>query len=193
MTQKSEPKQAHNTHKVIILDRDGVINQESPSSIKSVDEWQPIAGSCQAIYQLNKAGYTIALATNQSGIGRGLYDHQTYKAIEQKMQQAVQRAGGTIDYIAYCPHTPEDNCQCRKPQPAMLIEIAQHYRIDCQDCLFIGDSMRDIQAARNAGCQPVLVLTGNGWKTRDDASNNLDGVQVFSDLASFAIAQIYQP
>ena len=178
--------------KLIILDRDGVINEDSPNYIKSVDEWHPITGSCEAIQKLNKAGYIVAVASNQSGIGRGLYDEHTYKDIERKMQQTVSQSGGKIDYISYCPHTPEDKCLCRKPQPGMLIEIARHYDLPCRECVFVGDSMRDIQAARNAGCQPALVLTGNGWKTRDDPSNNLDGVNIYADLASFAIDQIYK-
>ena len=181
-------------YQLIICDRDGVINHDTPDYIKSVDEWLPISGSCQAIAKLYKHGYKIAIATNQSGIGRGLYDEHTYRKIEQKMIDAIQQEGGACDYIAFCPHTPEDNCQCRKPKTGMLQDIFQRSGIASDQCLFVGDSLRDIQAAQAAGCTPVLVLTGNGQKTKEKIHTNGEGatIAMFTDLASFADYQVAQ-
>ncbi len=169
--------------KLIILDRDGVINHDSDDYIKSPDEWLPIDGSLEAIAKLNKAGYTIAVATNQSGIARGLYDHETLEKIHQKLHHCVEEAGGRVDFIAYCPHGPDDGCDCRKPKPGLLIQIAKHYDISLKDVPFIGDSYRDLQAAQAVGAQPVLLKTGYGEKTI--ANNNLDGIPVYQDLQSY--------
>ena len=151
--------------KLVILDRDGVINYDSPHFIKSPQEWQPIPGSLEAIAQLNQAGYSVAIASNQSGLGRGLFDESTLTAIHHKLQTALARLGGHIDFIAYCPHLPDTGCECRKPNPGLLQQIATHFKIDLKGIPFVGDSLKDLQAAENAGCNGILVMTGNGENT----------------------------
>lgn len=148
--------------KLIILDRDGVINFDSKYYIKSPDEWLPIPGSLEAIAALNHGGYTVVVATNQSGVGRGLYDLQTLHAIHEKMCEAVQAAGGKIAGIFYCPHTPDEFCFCRKPEPGLFDQIRDALHTDLTGIWAVGDSLRDLQAAEKAGCQPILVKTGNG-------------------------------
>lgn len=154
--------------KLVILDRDGVINYDSDQYIKSPDEWKPIPGSLDAIARLNQWGYRVVVATNQSGVGRGLFDMDTLNAIHEKMVRLVTQAGGKIDAIFFCPHTNHDDCGCRKPKPGMLEEIAQRYNADLTDVPVIGDSLRDLQAAVAIGAAPILVLTGKGKKTKDD-------------------------
>jgi D-glycero-D-manno-heptose 1,7-bisphosphate phosphatase len=151
--------------KLIILDRDGVINHDSDAYIKSPEEWRPIPGSLEAIARLTKAGYRIVVATNQSGVARGLFDLETLGAIHARMHQAVAEAGGRIDAIFFCPHGPDSGCACRKPKPGMLIEILRRFGADASEVTTVGDSLRDLQAAVAAGCKPVLVLTGKGRKT----------------------------
>lgn len=169
--------------KLIILDRDGVINFDSEHYIKSPTEWQAIPGSLEAISRLYQAGYKIAVATNQSGVGRGLYNLATLEKIHQKMQDELKKFGGKIDKIFYCPHTPEDNCDCRKPKAGLYHGIAKHYQCDLTEVPAVGDSLRDIQAAQMVGCHAMLVLTGNGIKTL--AGNyELVGVTVIPDLAA---------
>ncbi|MCS5709805.1 D-glycero-beta-D-manno-heptose 1,7-bisphosphate 7-phosphatase [Candidatus Berkiella aquae] len=150
--------------KLIILDRDGVINEDSPDYIKSVDEWHPIPGSLEAIALLNQFGYTVAVATNQSGLARGFYDETTLNAIHDKMRLSAKTVGGHIDSIFYCPHGPNDHCDCRKPKPGLLQQIAAHYQISLTTVPYVGDSYRDLDAANRAGAVPILVLTGNGHK-----------------------------
>ena len=173
--------QKGNTVKLIILDRDGVINIDSPNYIKSPAEWLPIPGSLEAIAALNKAGYTVVIATNQSGLGRGLFNLETLHAIHEKMQTTLATLDGHIDFIAFCPHTPEDECACRKPRPGLLLQISQRYNCTLQDLPIIGDSYRDINAALNVGAQPILVLTGNGQKTQTQISPD-QKVLVYPDL-----------
>ena len=170
--------------KLIILDRDGVINFDSPNYIKSPEEWLPIPGSLEAIARLHHAGYCVTVATNQSGVGRGLYDIATLEAIHHKMQQAIKILGGRIDTIFYCPHTPQDNCACRKPKSGLLLQIAQHYQIELNNIPAVGDSLRDIQAAQAVGCKAVLVLTGNGKEVvaMEPTPSN---VEVADDLAAY--------
>ena len=151
--------------KLIILDRDGVINEDSDAYIKGPDEWQPIKGSLAAIARLTKAGYRIAVATNQSGVGRGLFDLATLAQIHAKMQQAVSSAGGRIDAIFFCPHPADSNCGCRKPRPGMIHEILHRFGVPPAGVIVVGDALRDLQAAASAGCQPVLVLSGKGRAT----------------------------
>ncbi len=168
--------------KLVILDRDGVINEDYDNFIKSPDEWIPIPGSLEAITLLNKHGYTIAVATNQSGIARGLYSIETLDAIHEKMHHAVEKAGGEIAAVYYCPHVNEDQCDCRKPKSKMAEDIGKQFAIDLKGVPGIGDSLRDLQAFANVGCQPMLVLTGKGKKTL--AEGNLpDGTIVFNHLA----------
>ncbi len=169
---------------LIILDRDGVINFEAADYIKSPEEWTPIPGSLEAIAQLNRACYTVALATNQGGIARGLYTHKILQAIHQKMQDALQQVAAKIDAIFYCPHIDEQNCDCRKPKPGLLRQIAQHYGCSLSGVRFIGDSWRDIQAAYAIGCQPILVLTGYGKETLRTQPELKNQIPCFSDLAA---------
>lgn len=169
--------------KLIILDRDGVINYDSEAYIKSPDEWVPIPGSLEAIASLTQAGYTISVATNQSGVARGYYDLATLEKIHQKMHEMVSDAGGRIDSVFLCPHGPEENCVCRKPKAGLFKQIAAHYRIELTDIPAVGDSLRDIQAAQAVGCQCYLVLTGNGLKTRS-ALGTAEQIKVCADLAS---------
>lgn len=153
--------------KLIILDRDGVINHDSPSFIKSPDEWIAIDGSMEAIARLNQAGYTVVVATNQSGISRKLFDMATLNAIHQKMHHAAQQVGATIDAVFFCPHAADFNCDCRKPKPGMMHAIAERYNVDLKGVPVVGDSLRDLQAGFLVGCTPHLVLTGKGEKTKE--------------------------
>jgi D-glycero-D-manno-heptose 1,7-bisphosphate phosphatase len=168
--------------KLIILDRDGVVNFDSDQFIKSPDEWKPIPGSLEAIARLNQAGYRVVLATNQSGIGRGLFDMATLNAIHDKMHKALAQVGGRIDALFFCPHAADSKCECRKPKPGMFEEISKRFNMELDGVPAIGDSLRDLQAAVALGAQPILVRTGKGEKTL--ASGNLpEGTLVFSDLA----------
>ena len=169
--------------KLIILDRDGVINQDSDLYIKSPEEWIPLPGSLEAIARLNQWGYRVVVCTNQSGIGRGLFGMDTLNAIHDKMIKAATHAGGTIDAIFFCPHTNADNCGCRKPKAGMLKEIAARYNVDLAGVPVIGDSLRDLQSALAVGGQPMLVLTGKGKKTQVDPALPA-GTPVFADLAA---------
>ena len=171
--------------KLVILDRDGVINHDSDLYIKSPDEWKPIPGSIDAIARLTQWGYRVVVATNQSGIGRGLFVMDTLNAIHDKMMRAVAQAGGRIDAVFFCPHTNADNCHCRKPRPGMLEEIAVRYNAALERVPAIGDSLRDLEAAAAVGAQPILVLTGRGKKTRTEAGVPA-GTLVFADLAAAA-------
>ena len=168
--------------KLIILDNRGVVNFSSDTFIKTPDEWQPIPGSLEALARLTRAGYRVVIATNQSGIGRGLMDMETFNAINEKMYKAVTQAGGRIDAIFFCPHASADKCKCRKPKIGMFDEIVQRYCIDLKNIPIIGDSLRDLQAAAKAGAIPVLVLTGKGRKTKAEKTLP-DGTKVFEDLA----------
>lgn len=172
--------------KLIILDRDGVINEDSPLYIKSPDEWHPIKGSLEAIALLNQHGFKVAVATNQSGIARGMYNEATLKAIHEKMHQALKTVGGSIDSIFYCPHGPLENCDCRKPKPGLLQQIAKHYQIDLKNVACVGDSSRDLVAAKQAGATPILVLTGNGRKTLQTHASNSQEIAYYDDLYAFA-------
>ena len=169
--------------KLAILDRDGVINHDSDQYIKSPAEWRPIAGSIEAIARLNQHGFRIAVATNQSGIGRGLFDMATLNAINDKMMELVFRQGGRIDAVFFCPHTAVENCGCRKPKTGMYEEIAARFHTELKGVPSIGDSLKDLQAAESVGAQPILVLTGKGKATRD-AGGMPKKTLVFDDLAA---------
>jgi D-glycero-D-manno-heptose 1,7-bisphosphate phosphatase len=174
--------------KLVILDRDGVINRDSDAYIKTPEEWQPIEGSLAAIARLTQAGWRIVVATNQSGISRGLFDLATLAAIHEKMSHAVSSSGGRIDAVFFCPHAGDHGCECRKPRDGMVREIIDRFRIQARAIPMIGDSLRDLQAADAAGCQPMLVLTGKGQKTL--AAGGLPaGTTVHEDLAA-ATAQL---
>jgi D-glycero-D-manno-heptose 1,7-bisphosphate phosphatase len=173
--------------KLIVLDRDGVINHDSAQFIKSPDEWRPIPGSLEAIARLNHAGYRVVVATNQSGIGRGLFDMATLNAIHEKMHRALALVGGRIDALYYCPHTADAQCECRKPNTGMLKEIGVRYGVDMSGVPCIGDSVRDLVAADAVGGQPMLVLTGKGEQTLR-AGNFPKNTVIFPDLAFAASA-----
>ena len=168
--------------KAIILDRDGVINEDSDDFIKSVDEWVPIPGSLEAIARLNHAGYHVAIATNQSGLARGLFDVVTLNAMHQKMHKMLAKLGGQIDLTCFCPHGPEDQCECRKPKPGLYQEIASRWGIQLTGLPIIGDSRRDLESAAAVGAQPVLVRTGKGDRTLSDLSG-LGEVSIYDNLA----------
>lgn len=178
--------------KLIVLDRDGVINHDSDAYIKTPDEWQPIEGSLEAIARLNHGGYTVVIASNQSGLARGYFDIDTLTAIHRKMEEALLKAGGRIDAIFYCPHGPDDSCGCRKPKPGMLLEIGQRYNVSLKDVVFIGDSVTDIKAASNADARAMLVRTGKGEKAEKILQTEAgQSVPVYDDLAS-AVEAILQ-
>jgi D-glycero-D-manno-heptose 1,7-bisphosphate phosphatase len=169
--------------KLIILDRDGVINFDSDQFIKNPEEWKPIPGSLEAIARLCQADYRVVVATNQSGVGRGLFDMHTLNAIHDKMHKAVALAGGRIDAIFFCPHTAYSDCHCRKPKSGMLEDIAARYNVNLQGVPAVGDSLRDLTSAAKMGAQPMLVLTGKGAKTQ--AAGELpEGTLIYPDLAT---------
>ena len=171
--------------KLVVLDRDGTINHDSDRHIKSPAEWKPLPGSLEAIARLSQAGYRVVVATNQSGIGRGLFDTAALNAIHDAMQRAVHRAGGRIDAIFFCPHAADAGCACRKPKPGLLLEVAARMDVDLAAVPMVGDSQRDLEAAAAAGARPCLVLTGKGKKTRE-AGALPQGTRVFDDLAALA-------
>jgi D-glycero-D-manno-heptose 1,7-bisphosphate phosphatase len=170
--------------KLIILDRDGVINEDSDDYIKSPDEWIPIPGSLDAIARLNHAGYTVTIASNQSGIARGYFNLETLAAMNVKMSDMLSQSGGRIDAMFFCPHGPDDGCDCRKPKPGLLTEIGNRFQTSLANVMFVGDNINDIRAARAAGAIPVLVKTGKGEQTAEAiAEDNMNSVPVYTDLA----------
>lgn len=151
--------------KLVILDRDGVINHDSANFIKNPNEWIPIPGSLEAIAMLNQHGFRVAIATNQSGVSRGLFDMATLNSIHDKMQRELALVGGRIDAIFYCPHSADDHCDCRKPKPGMIKEIGRRFSLELDEVFAVGDALRDIQAFADAGCKTILVRTGKGEET----------------------------
>lgn len=178
------------TGRLVILDRDGVINHDSEDFIKSPAEWRPIDGSIEAIARLSAAGFTVAVASNQSGLARKLLDRPTLEAIHDKMRKAVRDAGGDLGRIAYCPHHPDDDCDCRKPKPGLLKALGRNYGVSLANVPVVGDSLRDIDAALAVGARPVLVLTGNGAATRDELDRQGRDVETYNDLADVAGALV---
>jgi len=171
--------------KLIVLDRDGVINQDSDAYIKSVDEWIPIEGSLEAIARLNHGGYTVVVASNQSGIARGYFDIETLSAMHRKMDSMLASLGGRIDAVFYCPHGPDDGCSCRKPKPGMLLEIGQRFNVPLSNVIFIGDSVADIKAATSASAKTMLVRTGKGIKAEKILRAECKAtIPVYDDLAA---------
>jgi len=175
--------------KLVILDRDGVINHDSEHYIKSPEEWRPIAGSLDAIARFTQSGYRVVIATNQSGLGRGLFDMAALNAMHDKMHKAVNQLGGRIDAVFFCPHAQDAGCECRKPRPGMLREIAERFDADLAGVPAIGDSLRDLQAASAVGARPILVLTGKGEQTLQ-AGGLPEGTEIFRDLAAAAMSLI---
>ena len=171
------------TRNIVILDRDGVINEDSGGYVRTPEEWVPIEGSIEAIALLKQKDLRVFVATNQSGIARGLFEKRQLDAIHKKMKNAVERAGGVIEGIVYCPHDESDCCDCRKPRAGLLKQVEVLAGESVKGCPFVGDSLRDIQAAQSGGCEPVLVLTGNGLKTRAALTSE---VLVYKNLSQFA-------
>jgi len=168
---------------LVILDRDGVVNEDSDAYIKSAEEWIPIPGSLEAIARLNHAGYRVVIATNQSGVARGLFGMAELDAIHQKLHAALARLGGQVDGIYFCPHGPDDGCNCRKPRPGLLQEIGVRHGIDLTGVPTIGDSLRDLEAARAVGATPVLVRTGKGRSAERQLPADWHPVAIYDDLA----------
>ena len=178
--------------KTIVLDRDGVINQDSDDYIKSAEEFVPIAGSIEAIAKLSAAGFKIFVATNQSGLAREFFDEDTLSEIHHLLCSMVEQLGGAIDGIFYCPHHPNDNCSCRKPKTGLLEQIESEFACELAGSYFIGDSLKDLEAAQAFGCRPVLVRTGKGALTENLLDqNDVSDVRVFDSLSS-AVADILE-
>ena len=174
--------------KFVILDRDGTINEDRPDYIKSPEDWVPIEGSLEAIAQLNQAGWRVVVASNQAGIGRGLFDMAALNAINARMHKRLGAVGGRVDAVFFCPHTPEEQCRCRKPAPGLFEQIGERFNVDLSQVPAVGDSLRDVQAGAAAGCMPHLVLTGKAAELRGHplpAAYPL-GTQVHDSLAAFA-------
>jgi D-glycero-D-manno-heptose 1,7-bisphosphate phosphatase len=169
--------------KFIILDRDGVINHDSEQFIKSPEEWKPIPGALEAIARLNQWGWRVVVASNQSGVGRGLFGMDMLNAINEKMVKSLTQVGGRLDAIFFCPHAADSTCDCRKPKPGLFRQISERFNIDLAGVPCVGDSLRDLQAGAAVGCAPYLVLTGKGTRTRDDPALPPD-TRVFDDLAA---------
>jgi len=173
---------------LVILDRDGVINRDSSAFVKSADEWVPLPGSIGAIAALDRGGFTIAVASNQSGIARGYLDRNALRSMHRKLRRLVASEGGRIDRIVVCPHGPGDGCSCRKPKPGLLRRLGRHYDTSLDGVPVIGDSLRDLQAAASAGARPILVRSGNGRKTEAALPAGLATTEVYDDLAAAATA-----
>jgi D-glycero-D-manno-heptose 1,7-bisphosphate phosphatase len=177
-------------NRLIILDRDGVINEDSDDYVKSLGEWIPIPGSIEAIANLSKAGYIITIATNQSGIGRGLFDLDELEKMHNKLSSLVEGLGGHIDGIFYCPHTPQDECNCRKPRSGLITAIEEELATSAQGAYIVGDSVRDLEAGVEKHCLPVLVKTGKGAKSLVSLQTKnpllFAQTKIFNDLKSFA-------
>jgi len=178
---------------LVILDRDGVINHDSDDYIKSPDEWQPLPGSLEAIARLCRADYTVVVATNQAGVGRGLFSQEMLIRIHRKMASSIRDKGGRLDSVFFCPHSPAEQCGCRKPKPGMLLEISDRLGIGLSGVPVVGDSLRDLEAAEAAGAIPVLVKTGRGRLTQEklskgELSHTLGQTPVYADLAAFTDA-----
>ncbi|NOX75408.1 MAG: D-glycero-beta-D-manno-heptose 1,7-bisphosphate 7-phosphatase [Gammaproteobacteria bacterium] len=169
--------------RLVILDRDGVINEDSDDFIKSPDEFVPLPGSLNAIARLKQAGFTVAVATNQSGLARGLFDQNTLEAMHRKLQDLLAERSAHIDGIFHCPHGPDQGCDCRKPKPGLLKQISARFSLPLAGVPVIGDSLRDLEAARAVGARPMLVRSGKGQRTLA-RGEGLEGVPVFDDLAA---------
>lgn len=170
--------------KLIILDRDGVINEDSDAYVKSLAEWIPIAGSIEAIARLSQDGWLVAIATNQSGLARGYFDRTTLQAMHARLQALVMEQGGRVDLIRFCPHGPDDLCDCRKPRSGLFLEIAEHFDMSLTGVPVVGDSLRDLEAGVAVGCRPFLVRTGKGAQT--ELKPLPEGTRVFDNLAAVA-------
>ncbi len=174
--------------KLCILDRDGTINQDSDDFVKSAQEWLPLPGALEAIARLNHAGWHVVVASNQSGLGRGLFDVAALNAMHAKLHSLLAAVGGRVDAIFYCPHGPEDACRCRKPEPGLFEQIGERYGVDLKEVPVVGDTVRDLVAGTSVGCEPHLVLTGKGQALRGRPLPDTfpAGTRAHEDLAAFA-------
>ena len=181
--------------KLVILDRDGTINQDSDDYVKSADEWIALPDALEAIARLNHAGWHVVVASNQSGLGRGLFDVAALNAMHTKMHKLLAAAGGRIDAVFYCPHSPEETCNCRKPLPGLYEQIGERYGMDLKGVHIVGDSLRDLQAGAAVGCVTHLVHTGKGAKLKGQPlpADFPQGTLVHADLSAFADWLIAQP
>jgi len=173
---------------LVILDRDGVINRDSRDYVRTADEWIPLPGSLDAIARLNAAGYTVAVASNQSGLARGYFTRRELRAMHRKFRRLLAQHGGSVARIEVCPHGPDAGCRCRKPAPGLIERLNRHFAVSPGDVTVIGDSLRDLEAARAAGSRPVLVRSGNGRRTESALPREFVDVPVYDDLAAFADA-----
>lgn len=174
------------SERVILVDRDGVVNEDSDSYIRSEDDWVPIRGSIEAITKLNNAGYRVAIVSNQSGLARGLFDHGALAKIHGKLHRLLARSGGRIEMIAFCPHGPDDGCYCRKPNTGLLKEVSDRLGVEPRGIPYIGDSIGDVEAAKRIGMEPWLVRTGKGQWTLASRRDCMTGVRVVNDLLTVA-------
>jgi D-glycero-D-manno-heptose 1,7-bisphosphate phosphatase len=178
------------TLKLVILGRDGILNEYREGHVTAPEEWLPVPGALEAVARLNHAGWHVVVATNQSGIGRGMIDMSAVNAVHAYMNQLLMAQGGRVDAVFFCPHTPEEACQCRKPRPGMMLEIGRRYGVDLRTVPMVSDTLRDLLAAQAAGCEPHLVLTGRAERIGDDQLHHMltqvPGTQVHSDLQAFA-------
>jgi D-glycero-D-manno-heptose 1,7-bisphosphate phosphatase len=179
-------------NRLVILDRDGVINHDSREFVKSADEWLPLDGSIEAIAALSRAGFVIAVASNQSGLARGLFDTRALAAMHKKLHDLVAAAGGRVDHIAICPHGPDDDCDCRKPRPGLLHQIGTRFDTSLAGTPVVGDSLRDIQAAASVDARPILVRTGNGKNTEGILPPDLSSIEVYDDLSAAVTALLVE-
>jgi D-glycero-D-manno-heptose 1,7-bisphosphate phosphatase len=177
---------------LIILDRDGTINEDRDDYVKSADDWLPIPGSLEAIARLNHAGWHTVIASNQSGLGRGLFDMASLNAMHAKMNTLLAKVGGRIDAVFFCPHTPDESCECRKPMSGLFRQIGERYGVDLSTVPVVGDSLRDLQAGVAVGCTPHLVRTGKGLATEPGVHQQVPGTVVHDDLSAFAEYLIQQ-
>jgi len=176
--------------RLVIVGRDGILNEFREGHVTAPEEWRPVPGALEAVARINHAGWHVAVATNQSGVGRGMIDMSAVNAVHARMHQMLQQQGGRIDAVFFCPHTPEEQCDCRKPKPGLLLDIGRRYGLDLGEVPMVGDTLRDLQAAVAAGCQPHLVLSGRARGLQGDALEQLlaqaPGAQVHADLGAFA-------
>ena len=176
--------------KLVILGRDGILNEFREGHVTAPEEWVPVAGALEAVARINHAGWHVVVATNQSGIGRGMIDMSAVNAVHAGMLQQLQAQGGRIDAVFFCPHTPEDNCDCRKPKPGLLLDIGHRYGVDLASVPVVGDTLRDLQAAAAAGCEPHLVLSGRASGLEGEPLQQLlaqvPQARVHADLDAFA-------
>jgi D-glycero-D-manno-heptose 1,7-bisphosphate phosphatase len=178
------------TPKLVITGRDGILNVFRNDHVKAPDEWQPLPGALEAVARLNHAGWHVVVATNQAGIGRGMIDMASVNAVHAHMNQLLVAQGGRVDAVFFCPHTPEEHCDCRKPLPGMMLDIGRRYGTDLKQVPMVADTLRDLPAAQAAGCEPHLVLTGRAAQLDDEqlrqTLQQVPGTRVHTDLAAFA-------